>query len=1366
MVEGMKILRFISIFFCLIFFLASACEAKVWCAYEGPAVSEDGVQLSNLLVEGPSVLNVGDEITVSFDLTNDWHVPLNLTSKGVFAAVRYNESVKKDFGFMEEEGEISDESVISFEDSFEITDRGVWDIWPSYEFWKKSFSPVLKKDVWLPKKGPDYWHGCQLQVCPDYCEDSIRYYYAYVGQQNDCVYKQERCQYGCDRAGINCSGAVDSDKDGVSDEDDNCPTKVNPKQEDEDGDGVGDACDNCPQVYNKDQKDKDRNGVGDACEDTLPPTVVVMHSPASVTVASNVSFEASAMDEGNVSRIIVYVNGSAVKTCLPPEYIASDNFWKCIYYGGPYSEGAVTYKAEAFDKAGHKGVSEEKTFNVSSFNIPTRTTIPQREVDIPCNVDGTLWNFTYYSKTVGVEFCEAEKSSASCSLLTSPSCVPSTFRCKSGGKKWAVNVSRIWAGEESFMDPGPLAYNAQVSCNGTYIMQPVYLEYGDECRWSGRWTPKKGNSVVVTGIRQDGFDFTFAPLELRPPQVIEVVLPDSLDDICAVSGRTRELVKVRAFDANAVSSITINSTFDKIGFAADEYGPLADYPRRNSTRLGNASNTCFGDVCAVNTTGYRCASSTEPFVRLNVSVHVKVCDSAGNSLKTGYYMNYTPTADLEIVSVEPVQVIYNATLVKGKNTAFKVRVRLHSNYPAEAKFRLALPADQWDTGSSYPEVWGPIKISQGGDVKTIMLPVIPHWARNLSAGESTPIGTFSPGWIYGSERDGEYWPDVRALPKPKAGTAGFTVEADPGNELNDVNRSNNVYNSPAYEVAKTKRWSFLFVPYYNEITNCMVDVGNLRNTAKMQMEYILATFPIAEDKISWNFLDTYHVPCRMEVERYPDGSSAVVYRPCQTASATCNYTCEYGTTWNTSAENRLQFLPRIAGLQGGHDFTIALGCYGGGAGGSTPAVEIGAIGPPNEELFAHEFTHVVAPLSDIYSLDCYCKWDESYCQLPNGERFYCCWADNDQKRRDSESYGVSPMQGCVVDCDKNASYCDSGCCKARCEAECRRQGGHVWGCPDQRSVGDRSMTASPGFWANHWFEKSGRQYFMDGPSGDNWMTLNSTRAMGFHLCPDPWIQVDGDGYLNYIAKFASDIDPEMILVRGTLNKNGKASFDPFIRIPNGTVDFRLSHQGDYYFVLLDKDGKTLYHAAFTPLFYKSDPDGGPVDETVFAYKIPWLRDVKRIELQDKNGSVLASRLVSANVPEVKVIYPNGGEYVPKGGEVKITWRGDDKDKDALTYMLALSKDDGKSWVPLEVDLTGSEYELNTFGLDEGSYLIKVAASDGVNAGEDVSDGAFTVKPAGETQEKPEESELKCLGMLSLAGVAFAAVLARIWSAVL
>ena len=66
---------------------------------------------------------------------------------------------------------------------------------------------------------------------------------------------------------IAASGIVlDSDGDGVGDDNDNCPYTYNPDQEDDDLDMVGDSCDNCIKEANSDQADTDGDGNGDACD--------------------------------------------------------------------------------------------------------------------------------------------------------------------------------------------------------------------------------------------------------------------------------------------------------------------------------------------------------------------------------------------------------------------------------------------------------------------------------------------------------------------------------------------------------------------------------------------------------------------------------------------------------------------------------------------------------------------------------------------------------------------------------------------------------------------------------------------------------------------------------------------------------------------------------------------------------------------------------------------------------------------------------------------------------------------------------------------------------------------------------------------
>jgi hypothetical protein len=61
----------------------------------------------------------------------------------------------------------------------------------------------------------------------------------------------------------------DTDGDGISDPDDDCPLVPDLDQSDRDDDQVGDACDNCPDDANPRQLDADRDGRGDTCDNDI-----------------------------------------------------------------------------------------------------------------------------------------------------------------------------------------------------------------------------------------------------------------------------------------------------------------------------------------------------------------------------------------------------------------------------------------------------------------------------------------------------------------------------------------------------------------------------------------------------------------------------------------------------------------------------------------------------------------------------------------------------------------------------------------------------------------------------------------------------------------------------------------------------------------------------------------------------------------------------------------------------------------------------------------------------------------------------------------------------------------------------------------
>ncbi len=85
----------------------------------------------------------------------------------------------------------------------------------------------------------------------------------------------------------------DSDGDGVSNSDDNCPEDANDDQSDSDQDEIGDVCDNCPDGYNPDQSDTDNDGRGNVCDPDPPVTSSSSTSSASSSTTTSTGLPTS-----------------------------------------------------------------------------------------------------------------------------------------------------------------------------------------------------------------------------------------------------------------------------------------------------------------------------------------------------------------------------------------------------------------------------------------------------------------------------------------------------------------------------------------------------------------------------------------------------------------------------------------------------------------------------------------------------------------------------------------------------------------------------------------------------------------------------------------------------------------------------------------------------------------------------------------------------------------------------------------------------------------------------------------------------------------------------------------------------------------
>jgi len=186
-------------------------------------------------------------------------------------------------------------------------------------------------------------------------------------------------------------------------------------------------------------------------------------------------------------------------------------------------------------------------------------------------------------------------------------------------------------------------------------------------------------------------------------------------------------------------------------------------------------------------------------------------------------------------------------------------------------------------------------------------------------------------------------------------------------------------------------------------------------------------------------------------------------------------------------------------------------------------------------------------------------------------------------------------------------------------------------------------------------------------------------------------------------------------------------------------------QGDYSLELRDSNG-VLYTSYFDGL---QTTHGGAGDVS-FSELLPWPAGVTRILLKH-HDYVLDERVISANAPTVTVTAPNGGESV--GSQLTVSWLGSDPDGGLLTYSVLYNSGLNAEWWPIAVGLTGTagtplSYTVATDLLaGSNQALVKVRVSDGVHAGEDESDAAFSLPkkaplvailhPAGNAELQPE-----------------------------
>ncbi len=220
-------------------------------------------------------------------------------------------------------------------------------------------------------------------------------------------------------------------------------------------------------------------------------------------------------------------------------------------------------------------------------------------------------------------------------------------------------------------------------------------------------------------------------------------------------------------------------------------------------------------------------------------------------------------------------------------------------------------------------------------------------------------------------------------------------------------------------------------------------------------------------------------------------------------------------------------------------------------------------------------------------------------------------------------------------------------------------------------------------------------------------------------CSDQWVSdYTYTGMYNYMLAHPSEVAAaampaatgDFLAVSGVINPEAHTAGFNFIRRLNSVVNIPTLTPGEYAIRLLDAQGKALKTYPFTPEQQQEAPGLAFSQVVNFA---AGTRTIQIVHISD--DKVLGSAPVSANPPTIKnVVLQNAPD--PVTGVVTLVWTASDPDKDPLTFDVAYSRDNGATFQPVAINLTGSSAKIDTAELGgSGKAILRVTASDGVNS---------------------------------------------------
>jgi len=217
-----------------------------------------------------------------------------------------------------------------------------------------------------------------------------------------------------------------------------------------------------------------------------------------------------------------------------------------------------------------------------------------------------------------------------------------------------------------------------------------------------------------------------------------------------------------------------------------------------------------------------------------------------------------------------------------------------------------------------------------------------------------------------------------------------------------------------------------------------------------------------------------------------------------------------------------------------------------------------------------------------------------------------------------------------------------------------------------------------------------------------------------------------DQFTRSKSTLSKGVVPKALFIEGNVTKtNGAFDFGPWMRLESATPSSMVEAQyATHTFKVLDAGNQEIATYRYAPTFRALGldevdaltSDDPRMDVEHFAFVIPYTDDARKVVVE-KEGNVVAERVLSATKPVVSFEYPVNGQPV-KSEKFQARWTATDADGDSrFWYTTWLSTDGGVTWTYVTYENEATQDSIA--GLFGRSYILRVVANDGVNTSDTV-----------------------------------------------